>query len=135
MVVKGEPKPEKRCHVTLSSDFHPLYLYPDETAVELNQELLEQCTGPIELIIPDGTWRQAKKMKRRESNLKDVLSIKLPGNQISTYSLRKQKFTHGLCTYEAVAQALGIIEGKELEKQMFEQFKIMNDRFKSSRPY
>lgn len=136
MLTQGEPDPKEREELKITQGYTPLFLYPDENAVELNQEFLVNISRPIELIIPDGTWRQARKMKRRIPLLRsqNVVSIKLSGDFQSTYSLRKQKYKNGLCTYEAVAKALGIIEGKELEKKMLKQFAIMNSRFKSSRP-
>jgi DTW domain-containing protein len=134
MVSRGTPLDEEQNELILDENYYPLFLYPDENAVELNNELLSTISKPIQLIIPDGTWRQAKKMKRRTEQLSDVTSIKLTGDFKSTYSLRKQKYENGLSTYEAVAKALGIIESKELEQVMLQQFKIMNDRFSQTRP-
>ena len=34
----------------------PLYLFPDEDALELNDEFLAKHPGPYHLIVPDGTW-------------------------------------------------------------------------------
>ena len=135
MLTQGEPDPNKRQEFKFTDGHYPLFLYPDENAIELNQKLLNDIASPIELIIPDGTWRQARKMKRRIPNLSSVISVKLTGDFQSSYSLRKQKYDNGLCTYEAAAKALGIIEGKELEKKMLKQFEVMNNRFKASRPY
>ena len=133
MHVIGDKIPNK--NVELTESYYPIYLYPDDTAVELTKDFIATINQPIELIIPDGTWRQAKKMKRRTGILKDVRSVKLSGDFKSSYALRKQKYENGLCTYEAAAKALGIIEGPELEALMLKQFEIMNLRFKSLRPF
>lgn len=131
---RGAPLDSVEVPFEISKDHHPLFLYPDEDSIELNQELLESIKKPIELIIPDGTWRQAKKMKRREPMLKDIQTVKISGNYKSIYTLRKQKYEYGLSTYEAVAKALEVIESKELADQMLSQFKLMNDRFHNTRP-
>jgi DTW domain-containing protein YfiP len=39
-----------------------LLFYPSEDAVELDKELVAQDQKPIQLIVPDGTWRQASKV-------------------------------------------------------------------------
>lgn len=135
MITRGAPLDEISEQLSLDPCYHPLFLYPDEQAQELNEDFLNNISKPIQLIIPDGTWRQAKKMKRREPMLDGVTSIKLSGDFKSIYSLRKQKYENGLSTYEATAKALGIIESKELELKMIEQFKIMNDRFFQTRPF
>jgi DTW domain-containing protein YfiP len=39
-----------------------LLFYPRADAVELDRELVCQDPRPIQLIVPDGTWRQARKI-------------------------------------------------------------------------
>jgi DTW domain-containing protein YfiP len=135
IIVRGEPDPDKREQINILDDHHPLFLYPSEDAIELDENLLSTIKKPIQLIIPDGTWRQAKKFKRRDPLLENIACVKLVGKYQSRYTLRKQKYENGLCTYEAAAYALGIIESKELQEKMLEQFMVMNERFQSTRPF
>jgi len=104
---------------------YPMYLYPDEDAVVLSQEILQGIEKPINLIIPDGTWRQAKKIYARESALHNTLKVKLPTVPKSTYPLRRQKFENGVCTFEAMTYALGIIERNDCKDQLLDNFKTM----------
>ena len=110
------------------------YLYPDEDALELDQEFLSSLDDKeVHLIVPDGTWRQAKKIKRREPLLEQIPSIKIPISQRSIYTLRKQHLEFGLCTMEAVAFALGLIENKKIEEHLLKVLKIKNQRFEIGR--
>lgn len=105
--------------------YHPLFLYPSEDAEILSEELLKKIDKPINLIIPDGTWRQAKKVHTREPHLSEIQCVALPETKKSIYPLRRQKFDHGLCTFEAMSVALGLIEGLEVEKKLMSNFKLM----------
>ena len=104
---------------------HALYLYPDDDAEVLNQDMFKDITKPINLIIPDGTWRQAKKIYVREKALEGVQKVKLPPVPKSTYLLRRQKFENGVCTFEAMAFALKFLEGQNCEEILFKNFELM----------
>jgi DTW domain-containing protein len=123
----------------LSSEFRPqenlrsLYLYPSADAHVLNQDFLDQNAGPYELIIPDGTWRQASKFHKREVILQNVPHVKLDLNLNSIYALRKQKYDYGVCTMEAIAYALGIIEGQAIQDQLLAMLAIKNRQVLQSR--
>lgn len=107
--------------------YEPLFLYPDEEAVELTSELIESFEKPINLIIPDGTWRQAKKIHAREKAVNHVRKVKLTKTAKTIYPLRKQKFEYGLCTLEAIAYSLGILENKKAQDFLLGHLKYMID--------
>lgn len=110
----------------LLEDTHePLYLFPDENAIPLNLEFLTSLKKPINLIVPDGTWRQAKKIKRRVSEFENIKSVTLPEKHYSKYKLRNSPKIGMLSTFEAISKALGIIEGNEVEERLNKIFKIM----------
>ena len=111
----------------------PLFLFPDDDAEILNQDYLSRLEKPVNLIVPDGTWRQAKKIKRRVAELKDITSINLPELYISKYKLRTPPREGMLSTFEAISKALGIIENVEIEKSLDQIFEIMNERVSRSR--
>jgi DTW domain-containing protein YfiP len=115
-------------------EYQPLYLFPTEDAQELTPELLESFDKPINLIVPDGTWRQAKKVHRREPLLTDVPRVKITPDQKSIYPLRRQKFEFGLCTHEAISYALGILEGTETKSKLMNNLKIFIDAHLVNRP-
>lgn len=114
--------------------YTPLYLFPDEDAVELTEEFLSSLERPPILIVPDGSWQQAKKFKKRESALKGYQSVKLPSGISSNYRLRTAPAEGAVCTYEAIAIALGICEkSSNLEDDLLALFKLITDRMYYSR--
>ena len=100
------------------TNFAPIYLFPYEDALELNQEFVRSLTKPIQLIVPDGRWSQAQKIYRREKDFTNIPRFKLPEIGQSHYQLRRQPSENKLCTHEAIAYALGIIEGDSLQKSL-----------------
>ena len=109
-----------------------LFLYPTEDAITLNP-LHFNFDKKIHLIVPDGTWTQARKVYKRENLKGKVICVKLPEGNISEYQLRKTHIPEGLSTYEAVAKALGIIESNQVEQEKMAIFKIMVARVIKSR--
>jgi DTW domain-containing protein YfiP len=83
---------------------------------------------PITLVVPDGTWRQANKARRRIKGLSALPCATLPAGTRSRYRLRDDTRPGGLATIEAVALALGILEGPEVQAALEHIFQIMVDR-------
>jgi DTW domain-containing protein YfiP len=79
-------------------------LYPSDDATEL-------APGPKLLIVPDGSWRQASKMPRREPALRDLPRVKLPPLPASALRLREETKDNGFATLVAIAHAMGVMEG------------------------
>lgn len=113
--------------------YTPLFLFPDEDAKELSPEFLDTLELPPLIIVPDGSWKQAKKCKKREPFLKDVQSVKLKAGELSKYRLRTNPFPEAVCTYEAVARAVGTIEGEGIQSSLEETFEVITDRMFYSR--
>lgn len=101
----------------------PLFLYPHEDALELNEEFVLKYPGPYHIIIPDGNWHQARRVKKREEKFQNIPAIKLPQGLIGEYKLRKAPQPEWVSTYEAVAYALGVLEGKSCEEEMMDFFR------------
>ena len=89
-------------------------LFPDARARVLDSRLAEEDERPIRLIVPDGTWRQARRMVRRIAGLAKVPRVTLPEGLVSTYRLRKRQSAGGMCTFEAISEALCLLEGAHL---------------------
>jgi DTW domain-containing protein YfiP len=117
----------------IADDKQPLFLYPSEDAQVLSRDYLKQFNKPIQLIVPDGSWRQASKVATRESALKDIPRIVLPVGENSEYRLRREPKENGLATFEAIARALGIIEGKSVHDNLIKVFQVMVQRTLESR--
>ncbi|MCE9529210.1 MAG: DTW domain-containing protein [Planctomycetales bacterium] len=110
------------------SDRPSLLLYPSSHARELNADFARTLTSPVNLIVPDGSWSQTRKFVRRESSLAGIPHVKLPSGPPSEYRLRIQPRETGLCTLEAIARALGILESYEARQQLETLLRVMVER-------
>ncbi|HEX7603364.1 MAG TPA: tRNA-uridine aminocarboxypropyltransferase, partial [Polyangiaceae bacterium] len=95
--------------IAWDEDAQPLLLFPHEGAVPLSD--YAASTRPVTLIVPDGTWRQASKVRKRVPGLEGVPCVTLPAGPPSLYRLRAEAHETGLATIEAIARAIGIVEG------------------------
>ncbi len=110
---------------------HTLLLYPSRDSRELTQG--ELCVGPITLIVPDADWRRAFKFVAREPSLVGVPRVHLPSGAPSTYRLRRHSDPRFLATFEAIARALGILEGPDVQTRLEHVFRLMVERTLYSR--
>jgi DTW domain-containing protein YfiP len=108
---------------------------PERRAVLLfpspDSELLvrdESDTRPVTLVVPDSDWRRAYKFALREEKLASIPRVHLPSGPPSTYRLRRHPDPRFLATFEAVARALGILEGPEVQAQLEHVFRMMVER-------
>ncbi len=115
-----------------SPDTRPLLLFPHEDALPLAS--LAQVVGddrPVTLIVPDGNWRQASKVRQRVAGLRDVPCVTLPMGERSAYRLRFEAHRTGLSTLEAIARALRLLEGDagpDVERALLAVFRAMVER-------
>lgn len=105
-----------------------LLLYPSEQAAELNDEFAARLDRPVTLIVPDGSWRQTRRMIVRENALHGIPHVKLPAGRSSEYRLRHQPHGDALCTFEAIARAVGILESRDAQAQMETLLRVMVER-------
>ncbi len=114
-----------------------LLLFPDDDVPVLTPEWLRSSTSipdrPITLVVPDGSWRQAKKMSVRIPGLEHAERVRLPEGPPSAYQLREETRYEGLATFEAIARALGCIESKDVQTQLETLFNLMVKRTLSTR--
>jgi DTW domain-containing protein YfiP len=126
--------------ITLTPDTRPLLLFPHEDAVPLPEfearlhassarsESKASNRRPVTLIVPDGTWRQASKVRQRVPGLRDVPCVSLPPDEPSIYRLRAEAHEHGLATLEAIARAMGVLEGLHVRRALEHVFRAMVER-------
>lgn len=100
----------------------PVFLYPHEDALEI-EEFKKIYPGPYHVIIPDGNWHQARKVRKREELFKTIPAIKLSPNLKGEYVLRKAPQPEWVSTFEAVAYALGALEGEQVQERMMAFFR------------
>ncbi len=122
MRIRGEGKDALDLSDLLTPDYRTFLFYPSDDAVELDQKLVNESPLPIQLIVPDGNWRQASKVHYRHHELKDILRVKISSPNPATTHLRAETTEAGMATLEAIATALGIIEGKDVGDVMMKLF-------------
>ena len=110
-----------------------LLLYPADEAHELTADYLQDVGGPCNLIVPDGSWRQTAKMRQRDSLLASLPIVKIPPGGASAYLVRKETKMEGLATIEAIARALGVMEGPDVQNALEGLLRTMVSRVLFSR--
>jgi len=100
------------------SDYRNVVLFPSESAVSLSATWLAEDPRPVHLIVPDGNWRQAKRMLKREPLLNRLPQVCLPDGLPSRYRLRSHPDPKRVATFEAVARALGILESSTTQEKL-----------------
>jgi len=102
-------------------------LFPADDAVPI-AELREV---PDVLVVPDGTWRQAAKMRARVPGLAALPCVAVPAAAPTSYRLRAEPRAGGLATLEAIAAALRVLEGERgpaIADALLGLFRVMVDR-------
>jgi len=107
-------------------------LYPSEDATSLGK-MPHSLGSPLTLIVPDGSWRQASKVSQREPELRTVPRVMLPEGAPTRYLLRREPKVGGLATFEAIARALGVLEGPGTQTKLEALFNLMVERTLRSR--
>jgi DTW domain-containing protein YfiP len=102
-----------------------LLLFPHADAVPI--EPWQDSAEPVTLVVPDGTWRQAARARRRVAGLDQIPCVALPSGR-SGYRLRQAARPGRLSTLEAIARALGILEGLQVEEPLAHIHRVMVDR-------
>ena len=81
---------------------------PDETGVRV-----EGLPTPGQLVLLDGTWRQARQMLRAHPRLQSLPRLALADPPPARYAIRRaQRPQHQRSTLEAACLALGQLEGR-----------------------
>jgi len=103
-----------------------LILYPHPSAAPLSE--WRGRSEPIVLLVPDGTWRQAARTRARLApDPRAIPCVSLPASG-DRRRMRTPSAPARLATLEAVAHALGILEGPEVESALLRVYRIMTER-------
>ena len=105
-----------------------LVLCPDEAAT-----IVQPVAFPVTLIVPDGSWRQASKMPRREPMLRDLPRVRLPPLSTRSPALRKESKDEGQATFVAIAHALGVLEDPAIEQALLAFYDVVAQRILRAR--
>jgi DTW domain-containing protein YfiP len=111
-------------------DSRLLLLYPAPGATPLDEWNAEQPANGnrVTLVVPDGTWRQTKRVRYRIPGLANVPLVCLPAGLPSLYHLRHTRAAQQLATLEAIAHALRILDGSEIADRLLYIFQVVVDR-------
>ena len=120
---KGEPMVSSG---PLADGYENFVLYPGGTS--LSAGFAASRTGPINLIVPDGTWESACRTIVREKALAGLPRVSLPPAEPSAYRLRSSTVAERLATVEAVGRALEVLEGPQVREQLEKALRMKVDR-------
>lgn len=107
-------------------DRRTLLLYPVPGAPLLAPDPADP--RPVTLLVPDGNWRQARKLVQREPALIAAAKVRLPPGPPSRYRLRTHPDPARTSTFEAVARALGVLEGPDVQRRLERVFDTFVER-------
>ncbi len=108
----------------LDPKYHPLFFFPAEDALELSPQVLENIKKPIQLIVPDGNWRQAAKVYSRHSELKSLQKVMIKTPNLAKVHMRAESTLEGMATLQAIALAFGVLEGEAVKQQLMNLYEL-----------
>jgi DTW domain-containing protein YfiP len=128
MRVRGEGTDPLDLTDLLTADYQSLVFYPSADAVELSSDFIKKFEKPIQLFVPDGNWRQASKVHTRQKELSGLPRVMIQTPNLAQHHLRAESTSYGMSTLEAIAKALGVIEGPEVKASLTQlyQAKLQN---------
>jgi DTW domain-containing protein YfiP len=105
-----------------------LALFPGRGAAPLTAELVAALPRPITLLVPDGNWTQTKHMMARLPILRQARPIRLTAPRLDLCNVRHNDELDRRSTFEALAQALALLEGPEVERRLLDFFRRVLSR-------
>ena len=126
--IRGEGRETLDLKDLITPQYRTFLFYPSGDAAELDGALVMREPTPIQLLVPDGTWRQARKIHSRHPELRDLPRVKISTPHDSTFQLRAQSKPERMATLQAIAQALGIIEGDRVRAQLMRLYRAKIER-------
>lgn len=98
-------------------------LFPAEDAQPL--QVYAPDDQPMLLVVPDGTWRKARKMLHLNPLLAALPRVTLAEGGVSRYRLRKAPGPGALSTIEAIVQALETLEAPTTFAPLLKPFEAL----------
>ena len=124
----GSPRQKMSSAGVESASSSTLVLYPGRGANPLSAEYIASLARPLTLLVPDGNWNQAQHMMRRLPMLRQARPVRLGGPSLDLDCLRRNRCADRMSTFEAIAQALGILEGHKTEEDLLKFFRQVLER-------
>ncbi|MCF4978453.1 DTW domain-containing protein [Pseudomonas gessardii] len=98
-------------------------LFPAEEAQPL--QAYSPSDEPLLLVVPDGTWRKARKLLYLNPLLAALPRVTLAAGAVSRYRLRKAPGPGALSTVEAIVQALQVLEAPQSFEPLLRPFEAL----------
>ncbi|EXF93926.1 hypothetical protein HK44_009865 [Pseudomonas fluorescens HK44] len=98
-------------------------LFPADDAQPL--QAYRPADQPLLLVVPDGTWRKARKMLHLNPLLAALPRVTLAEGAVSRYRLRKAPGPGALSTVEAIVQALQVLEAPTTFEPLLRPFEAL----------
>lgn len=108
----------------LDSECEPLLLFPWGNSEDVATEL-PPTKKPFQLIVPDGTWKECRKLAGKIMEQRAMKSFTVSREEPTKYQLRRGGRPGGLCTFEAISEALGVIENDQIKIALLQFFDRM----------
>lgn len=102
-----------------------LVLFPQAGACTLSEAFRSEDPRPVTLLVPDGSWRQASRMRKRIGALARAQAATLPPGPSTRWGVRREADPSGLATFEAIARALGYLESQAVRLELEGLFERM----------
>jgi len=116
---------ESFADLQLGPAYRACLLFPGETAQALPLAPLPGDDRPLLLVVPDGTWRKARKLLHLNPWLAELPRVCLPSGLNSRYRLRKAPAEGALATIEAIAMALDLQEAPQRFDALLRPFEAL----------
>lgn len=101
-------------------------LFPGEGAESLQAQVDYVADArPLLLVVPDATWRKARKLLYLNPHLAALPRVTLPAGLSSRYRLRKAPMPGALSTLEAIVSALDILEAPQSFTALLKPFEAL----------
>jgi len=100
-------------------------LFPGEQAQALLEFAEQHSELPLLLVVPDGTWRKARKLLHLNPLLAALPRVVLPTGLQSRYRLRKAPMPGALSTIEAIVTALNTVEAPVCFDALLKPFEVL----------
>jgi len=133
LAVRGLKEREVDLSTVRDSARQAYLLFPAEGAPVLDAAEVAADGRPVTLVVPDACWRQARRMSRHEVELASLPRRRLPEGLEGRYALREAPAEGHLSTFEAIAAALGVLEGPALRERLLAVFDDWHARHRSER--
>ena len=123
-----------RLAAAIPSGARAAFLFPHASATPLASFAADGA--PMTLVVPDGTWSQAARARSRLGRALGLPCVTLPGEAGDVGAdapaafgrLRAPTRPGRLATLEALALALGVLEGSAIQDELMRVFRVMTDR-------